>query len=462
MSGMVMPPSSSSTYKAVNHSARAAWGMIALVTVVTVGLGFYLSLAMAIYPQHDKGFAIVHRDPYTHAYDPIALAELGLPPDSSSENVLPANPEVRSVSVHSNLVVLTAAGIVMRTIPLAKPITNLQQLKDTLSDPAWIEEESSGRYILKAAVITYGGTELLVGSPHVSEVKMLDMPSVFIGTKGGSLVFDGVIVRAVDAASVNSEKYQPFIMATDNATMSMRNSLFNNLGWDWNASYGVSWVHGSTGEVSDTVFEKSFIGVYTSRADGLRFLDSTFRDNYLYGLDPHTYSKNLTIDGVTAEGNGAHGIIFSDHVTDSVIKNSVIYGNGENGIMMDEHSTNNVIEDNTVYSNTGDGLVTSLSPDNMFRSNNVYGNRVGIRVDERDARSTQVVGNTITGNNKAFENIDLPASNVVHNNGGQWNPRILMYVWTGVALCLLTFAATYLLTRNRHRKDRKPSLVLVS
>lgn len=435
--------------------------MITLVAVLAAGLGFYLSLAMAIYPQHDKGFAIVHRAPYTHAYDPIVLAERGLPPNSSSEAVLPANPEVRSISIHADRIILTAAGVLMRTIPLGAPVQNLQQLKDALGDPAWVEEETSGRYTLKAAIITYADVHLTIGSPHVSEVKMLDMPSVFIGTKGGSLIFDGVTVRAVEAGSLNSEEYQPFVMATDNATMSMHNSLFTNLGWDWNASYGASWVHGSTGEVSNTVFEKSFIGVYTSRAEGLSFVDSTFRGNHLYGLDPHTFSKNLTIDRVTAEGNGAHGIIFSDHVTDSVIRNSTAYGNGENGIMMDEHSTNNVIENNTVHGNTGDGLVTSLSASNTFAHNRVFENRVGIRLGENDASGTRFIGNVITDNNKAAENIQLDASNVSHNNGGQWNVQVLLSIWTCVGLGILSFAAVYLLLRSRSTKSRKPSLAIV-
>ncbi len=455
-----MASNSSGQSRPVNHTMRAAWGMIVLVAVMVIGLGSYLSLAIAIYPQHDQGFAIVARGPYTEAYDPIALAELGLPPNSSSATVLPANPEVRSISIHSDRIILNAAGVVLRTIPLAEPVTNLRQVKDLLNDPTWIEEEATGRYTLKAAVITYSAATFVIGSPQVSEVKMLDMPSVFIGTKGGSLMFKDVTVRAVDGGSINSEEYQPFVMATDNVKMSMRNSLFTNLGWDWNASYGASWLQGSSGEVSGTSFEKSFIGVYTSRAEGLSFVNCQFRNNQLYGLDPHTYSKNLTIDSVTAEGNGAHGIIFSDHVTDSVIRNSTATNNGENGIMMDEHSTNNVIEHNTVYGNIGDGLVTSLSANNRFAHNSIYENRVGIRFDEGDAAGTALTGNTIVRNNKATENILLDASNIIRNNGGQWNVQALLIIWSGVAVCILLFAVSYLVMRNRRRQNRRPSLNL--
>ncbi|MEW1812483.1 right-handed parallel beta-helix repeat-containing protein [Pseudarthrobacter phenanthrenivorans] len=458
---MSLPPATTKYRKSFNYDSRAAAGMITIMAVLLCGLGFYLSLAIAIYPQHDKGFAIVERGPYIHAYDPIALAELGLPPNSSNANALPADPEIRTISVYSDRVVLTSAGVVVSSIPLISPVADLEQLKNLLNNPAWIEESDAGTYVMKAAIILFANTQLTIGAPHVHEVQMLDVPSVFIGVTGGDLTFRDVVVRGVGTEGTNSDKYQPFVMATGNARMIMTNSLFTNLGWDWNASYGVSWEHGSTGEVTGTIFENSFIGVYTSRSERLSFIDCTFRNNHLYGLDPHTYSRNLTIDHVTAEGNGAHGIIFSDHVTDSIIKNSASFANGENGIMMDESSTNNVIENNTVYRNSGDGLATALSRDNTFSRNNVFENRVGIRLDEGDASGTAVTGNSVSRNNKAAENVQLDASNIVQNNGGQWNMQVLIFIWAGVALCVVAFSILFLLARIRRKKNPRPSLMLV-
>lgn len=455
-------PTNITTYAApTNHSYRAATGMLTLIAVVLGGLAFYLTLAIAIYPQHDEGFAIVERGPYIHAYDPIALAELGLPPNSSSVTALPAKPEVRAISAYADRLTLIAAGVPVKTVPLAEPLADLQQLKNLLNDADWIQEEHPGTYLLKAALITYSEKPLIIGAPYVREVHMLDVPSVFIGVKGGTLEFKDVVVSAVDAGSAGSGEYQPFVMATENAKMSMTNSRFANLGWDWNASYGVSWEHGSTGDVAGTVFEDSFIGAYTSRAERLSFVDCTFRNNHLYGLDPHTYSRNLVIDHVTAEGNGAHGIIFSDHVTDSVVKRSASFGNGENGIMMDQSSTNNIIVDNTVYRNSGDGLVTASSEDNKFARNTVFENRVGVRIDEADASRTAASNNTIARNNKAAENIELDATNVVQKNGGQWDTEVVLYIWSAAIVCFVLFSLLYLLAVARKRKSRRPNLVLI-
>jgi poly(beta-D-mannuronate) C5 epimerase len=95
---------------------------------------------------------------------------------------------------------------------------------------------------------------------------------------------------------------------------------------------------------------------------GLRFARDTFRDNDLYGLDPHSYSHDLVVEHVVAKDIAAHGIIFSQYVTHSVVENSVSRHNGENGIMMNLGSGGNVIRDNRVYGNRGDGIVTEQSP----------------------------------------------------------------------------------------------------
>lgn len=447
--------------RSTNHVLRAAIGMMIIVSVLLVGIGFYLSLAIAIYPQNDEGFEIVERGPYIHSYDPIALAELGLPPNSSNANALPANPEVRTISTYSDKVVLTAAGVITSSISLTNPITDLKQLKDLVNNPAWIEEGSAGVYTLKAALIAYSPSSFTIGSPQVREVQLLDMPSIFIGVQGGTFEFRDVTIRAVNAGQRSDNQYQPFVMATGGAKMTISNSIFSNLGWDWNASYGVSWVHGSTGSATGSVFEDSFIGVYTSRAERLSFISCIFRNNRLYGLDPHTYSRNLTIDNVIAERNGAHGIIFSDHVTDSVIKNSAAFANGENGIMMDQSSTYNVIESSAVHNNIGDGLVTAASSDNTFLRNSIYENRVGIRIDKSDAPNTVLTGNSLTRNNKASENAYLDGSNSIQDNGGQWNIQILSFIWFGVAMVLLIFGVLFSWIRIAHQGRRlwSPKLV---
>ena len=49
--------------------------------------------------------------------------------------------------------------------------------------------------------------------------------------------------------------------------------------------------------MSASLFENNFIGAYTDRSDGLQITNSNFFHNSLYGIDPHSYSTNLLVEG---------------------------------------------------------------------------------------------------------------------------------------------------------------------
>lgn len=439
--------------KEPNHGRRRYWGLLSIITLVIVGIGVVVSLAAGIWPQHNERFAVVPRAPYVNSYDPIYLAEHGLPPNSAHANVLPQTPEVRSITIYPGHVELRGAGRTIRSIETPEPVLNMYRLMQIINDPAWIEETSSGRLVLKTALITKYVT-LSIGTPYVSEVRMLDMPSVFIGTHGGRLDFDSVTVTSTPTDAQGSDYFQPSVMATDGATLNARNSHFTHLGWDWNISYGVSWSTNSKGTVVGSSFEHNFIGAYTFGSHGLTFQDSAFRHNKLYGLDPHTHSTGLVIDNVLAENNGAHGIIFSDYVSDSVIMNSTSRNNGENGIMMDKHSSGNRIENNTVTGNTGDGLVTAASPRNTFTGNQITGNRVGVRLSQGDATHTTLTSNQITYNGLDAEGVVLSDANVSRNNGGQIDWRGMTTIWL-VVVCVVALVAALLNPWNRRQKRKR-------
>jgi poly(beta-D-mannuronate) C5 epimerase len=296
----------------------------------------------------------------------------------------------------------------------------------------------------------------------VSEVQLKDMPSVFIGAQGGTLSFNGVVVRSIPGDDLAaSNYYQPFVMATGKTTMNTTDSTFTGLGWDWNASYGVSWVEGATGRATGSTFTNSFIGVYTNGVSNLTFEGDKFTNNALYGLDPHTYSSHLTISHVTASGNKAHGIIFSNNVTASSITDSYSFKNGENGIMMDARSTGNRIIDNTVYGNTGDGLVTADSPNNAFANNVVTSNRVGLRLDASDTSSTTLTGNRFHNNGIASEGVAVIGTNVASDNGGQWNWTVIKRTWLVAMLLILLIALLLRINMRRNMREQRRTLALV-
>lgn len=450
-----------SSIKPVHHSTRRYWGMVVIIMLFAIVGGLYACLAMGIHGERNTPYEVVQREPYKQAFSPLALAELGLPPNSGVVSVQPSTPEIRAISLYTDHIELRAAGVILKKMVTA-PLTDLTQLKSAVNDPAWIEEPTAGHYVLKAALVIHQQVTMTIGAPFISDVSLLDEPSVLIGVDGGVLNFDSVTIRSIEPPTPTAATYyHPSVIANNGAIMNITNSHFTNLGWDWNASYGVSWVVGASGKAVHSQFDHNFIGAYTSSASNILFQQSTFNDNALYGLDPHTYSKNLVIEDVVAEGNRAHGIIFSDHVTDSVIRRATSRGNGENGIMMDESSINNVIENSIVTDNSGDGLVTTDSPHNQFTGNTVERNRVGIRVGQTDAPTLQFQGNWVTDNDRVSENVNLGGTNVTLDNGGQPNWPVIGQIWTLDGMAVAVFMLAFALLRRRTYPSHRPVLTTV-
>jgi hypothetical protein len=52
----------------------------------------------------------------------------------------------------------------------------------------------------------------------------------------------------------------------------------------------------STGAASGSVFHHNFFGAYTYQAHGVVVRGNIFRDNAVYGLDPHTGSTRLVVE----------------------------------------------------------------------------------------------------------------------------------------------------------------------
>ena len=299
---------------------------------------------------------------------------------------------------------------------------------------------------MSAALILEPKTDVTLASP-ISKIIMEVKPGVYLGVAGGHLSIKGIRVQASDDKVPHDGEVgdggRPFVVASQSSRMDIANSDFLYLGRDWNASYGVSWVHGSTGSAFETVFEESFVGAFASQARDISFLKNTFRRNALYGLDTHSSTTGLTVEQNLAEGNGRHGIIFSDHVTQSVVRNNVVRDNRINGIMMDLASDQNVIAGNQVTGNHGDGIVMSDSSQNQVDGNTIDDNRIGVHVSGQVLRANSFQKNSVTRNVVAVQGADLPAGNKLVDNGDHWNPRMVVVIWiiatsVGVFLCLLT------------------------
>jgi parallel beta-helix repeat protein len=91
---------------------------------------------------------------------------------------------------------------------------------------------------------------------------------------------------------------------------------------------------GTSRRISNSAISHLYYGLYSYEVDGLQVLDNEFHDNVLYGVDPHTHSRNLVIERNVVHHNGKHGIILAEHCVDSVIRNNIVYANKHHGIVM--------------------------------------------------------------------------------------------------------------------------------
>jgi poly(beta-D-mannuronate) C5 epimerase len=189
-------------------------------------------------------------------------------------------------------------------------------------------------------------------------------------------------------------RFRPFLNSWGGTETYIVNSVVSSLGYTASKSYGVSISQYSpamhpimqrdhpTGWLINSMFDDMWYGFYCYEAFDVVLLNNTYRNNLVYGIDPHDRSRRLIIAGNTAYGTvQKHGIIISREVNDSWIINNRSYENTLSGIVIDRISVNNVVANNEVYRNGSDGITIYESGNNLLMRNKSFNNgRHGIRV----------------------------------------------------------------------------------
>jgi parallel beta-helix repeat protein len=285
----------------------------------------------------------------------------------------------------------------------ASETVSFRSVADAVNDPAWIAEVSGGVFQVDTAIVQLEGTSMTVAAPDVKELRITTRPHTFLGGRGATMLIDGVRITSWDpdrgGPDLDPSDGRAFILYERGSQLDIHNSEITYLGSDRSGAYGTSWrTGGTTGSAINSVFTHNWFGVYSFEAQGIVFRGNTFAENDLYGLDPHDYSSNLTVEQNVVYGNGSHGLIFSRGVVDSVMRDNHVYDNGGNGIVLDLGSNRNVIENNVVENNKKDGVVLIGSGQSTISHNTIRGNRTGIRMNDPGARDVDVVSNLVEGN----------------------------------------------------------------
>ncbi|HEY8189607.1 MAG TPA: right-handed parallel beta-helix repeat-containing protein, partial [Micavibrio sp.] len=246
-------------------------------------------------------------------------------------------------------------------------------------------------------------------------LKMSSEKGAFIANFGRLFVTDTTVTGWKENGNapdtfVDRETFRPFLVFWSGSKTWLASSEFLSLGYNFPKSYGISFsssakmlrkngsVPASTGWVVNCHFENIYYGFYSYEADDVAIIRNTYKDNVVYGIDPHDRSHRLII----AENNsyGAkkrHGIIVSREVNNSWIFNNHTHDNHGSGIMIDRNSRNNIVADNLSENNGADGLVFFESPDNISWNNKFLNNKKnGVRI--RNSANIVMRGDKIINN----------------------------------------------------------------
>ena len=259
-------------------------------------------------------------------------------------------------------------------------------------------EVEPGVYLARLPIVVAQGATLHV-DPQTTDLRLSQERGSFMVNDGQLFFTDTKLTawREADngpASFRSGSEFRPFLVSWGGSELYVSGSVFTSLGYSNSKSYGVSITQYTpgmqarlkraepTGWLIDSEFVDHWYGFYCYEAENVVIKGNTYRDNIVYGIDPHDRSHGLIIAENTVFGTKKkHGIIISREVDDSWIINNKSYDNKLSGIVLDRNSVRNLVAYNEVYQNQSDGITIYESSDNLLWGNRVLNNaRHGIRL----------------------------------------------------------------------------------
>jgi len=294
----------------------------------------------------------------------------------------------------------------------------------------YFEESAPGVFVARLPIVVAHGATLQIGQ-EVKELRLSQERGAFLVNDGKLFITDSKLTawREADQAPASfrkADEFRPFLVSWGGSELYIVGSTVTSLGYDTSKSYGVSITQytagldkrlkrpAPTGWILNSEFVDNWYGFYCFEADDVVLKGNTYRDNIVYGIDPHDRSHRLVIADNTVYGTKKkHGIIVSREVNDSWIIHNRSYDNHLSGIVLDRSSVNNLVAYNEVYRNHADGITLYESSNNLIWGNQVLGNRrhgirlrnsVNIRLYENLAAANGLTG--IFGHTKDLSDTD--------------------------------------------------------
>ncbi|WP_349617433.1 mannuronan 5-epimerase AlgG [Azotobacter salinestris] len=291
-------------------------------------------------------------------------------------------------------------------------------------------ETAPGVYVARVPIVVAPGATLHIGK-NVKELRLSEERGSFLVNDGKLFITDSKLVgwsekNNAPSAYRGEEIFRPFLVSWGGTETYISRSTVASLGYNTSKAYGVSITQYTpemhkrlkrprpTGWLIDSVFEDIYYGFYCYEADDVVLKGNTYRDNIVYGIDPHDRSERLIIAENHVYGTKKkHGIIVSREVNNSWIINNRTHDNKLSGIVLDRNSEHNLVAYNEVYQNHSDGITLYESSNNLIWGNRIVNNArhgirmrnsMNIRIYENLAVANQLTG--IYGHIKDLSNTD--------------------------------------------------------
>ncbi|HEX5841554.1 MAG TPA: mannuronan 5-epimerase AlgG [Pseudomonas sp.] len=262
----------------------------------------------------------------------------------------------------------------------------------------YFEQTAPGVFLARRPILVAQGATLHIDK-QTKELRLSSDHGAFLINDGKLFITDSRLSAWREQGNhqdwySKKAQFRPFLNSWGGTETYIVNSVIASLGYTASKSYGVSISQYSpamhkrmqrgkpTGWLINSMFDDMWYGFYCYEADDVVLKDNVFRNNIVYGIDPHDRSHRLIIAGNTVYGTvQKHGIIISREVNDSWIFNNRSYENQLSGIVIDRDSRRNLIAHNEIYRNKSDGITLYESSDNLLWGNKAVSNeRHGIRV----------------------------------------------------------------------------------
>ena len=290
---------------------------------------------------------------------------------------------------------------------------NLQDLAKKVPKQ-YLSETSPGVFLARLPIVV-ARTGILEVDKNTHELRLSQEAGSFLVNDNQLFVADSKITGWSEKANGPSlyktpKEFRPFLLSWGGSQTYMFNTKVASLGYANSKSYGVSISQYTpnmkaqmkrpdpTGWIVNSEFSDLWYGFYCYETQNFVVKGNTYRDNIVYGIDPHDRSHGLIIAENTVHGTKKkHGIIISREVNDSFIINNKSYDNHLSGVVLDRNSVNNLVAYNQIYRNHTDGITLYESADNLLWGNRVFANkRHGIRV--RNSTNIKLYENLAIGN----------------------------------------------------------------